>query len=309
MRKPYFLYKGNELVDVCLSKKEIGNISYDFITRDVAKIPALIKWDKHQETPAKKRHIDNIRFCAFCEADVIEFHLKIDGLRDKIKAKDIERKIKWQKQKQEREQREKERKEEQIQKEIKRRNLIQELRRTYREKIKNMLVPLTPDYSNYKYMQFGYLGYFENQKHLTFCYYYGNSDFYTIVLDENNKPAAKVVKGFIPKYEIELFKVRDFINNITYATLPDDQPGIFLSEQSDDDDPSNISIYMMETDADKDMDKTKILQIPRPLKNGWYLLSGRGEVLPALYNEMTGTFYAKFNDIPYYSTTPIYYFG
>lgn len=52
-KRPYFLYKENELVDVCFSKKEI-NGNYDFITRDINKIPSVIKWDKIQTKEAEK---------------------------------------------------------------------------------------------------------------------------------------------------------------------------------------------------------------------------------------------------------------
>jgi hypothetical protein len=55
MKKPYFLYKENQLIDVCLSKKEIGDTEYDFLTRNVIDIPELIKWDKDQERDEYRR--------------------------------------------------------------------------------------------------------------------------------------------------------------------------------------------------------------------------------------------------------------
>lgn len=55
MKKPYFLYKENQLIDVCLSKKEIGDKKYDFLTRNVIDIPELIKWDKDQERDDRRR--------------------------------------------------------------------------------------------------------------------------------------------------------------------------------------------------------------------------------------------------------------
>lgn len=279
MKKPYFLYKGNELVDVCLSKKEIGNVSYDFLTRSVGEIPELIKWDKRQAKPKKEQASYDGYEQVFCEADIIDLKARnqkverrkndyfdyFSGRIDRAQRSEIAR--------------EKAREKEESERlasiaALSVSEYAERLRRVIqasenKKKIDNLIIPI--DALNHKYgfdykRGCGYLGYLENDSYLSFCYYDGDK-FYTLVL-QNNLPVVKVIDNFIASHEVNLFGIGSFIRSIPKERIPEAAP---------------------------------------PYQKGWYLFLDGEEILPAIYSEEIGKFYGRPMKEKYQS--PFYFIG
>jgi hypothetical protein len=275
MKKPYFLYKGNELVDVCLSKKEIGNVSYDFLTRSVGEIPELIKWDKHQAKPKKEQASYDGYEQVFCEADIIDLKARNQKVERKLTKNGYF--LETRSETMQRRAREKEREEESKRLEIaalSASEYAERLRRIIqasenKKKIDNLIIPIDP--LNHKYgfdykRGCGYLGYLENDSNLSFFYYDGDK-FYTLVL-QNNLPVVKVIDNFIASHEVNLFGIGSLIRSIPKERIPEAAP---------------------------------------PYQKGWYLFLDGEEILPAIYSEEIGKFYGRPMKGKYQS--PIYFIG